>query len=76
MPPNQAPPSPSLYESSSFVDYGDIFVEIMEECRPFYSLDTTDQCHDRKKPLPPRLDDALKTLETDKKCNVTVSVVA
>jgi len=74
MPPNQAPPSSSIYESSNFVvDYGDIYVEIMEECRPFYSLNTTDTFHIRQTPLQPRLEDALKTLETNKKCNVTVS---
>ena len=71
MAPNQAQ-SLSAFDPSSF-DYGHIYVEIMEECRPFYCLTTNDDHFDRQKPLHPRLDDALKSLETNKKCNNTVS---
>lgn len=75
MPPNQAPPSSFAYESSNVVDLGEIYVEIMEECRPFYSLATADKHLGCQKTLPPRLEDALKTPDTaeNKKWNETVS---
>jgi hypothetical protein len=73
MPPNQAPPSSSIY-ASSFVDYGDIYVEILEECRPFYSLATADKHLNCQKTIQPRLEDALKNKETpEKKWKATVS---
>ena len=74
MPPNQAPPSSSIYESSSFVDFGDIFVDIMEECRPFYSLANADKRFDCQNSIQPRLEDALKGNKTpEKQGNRTVS---
>jgi hypothetical protein len=66
MAPNQAP-SPSAYESIE--NYGNIFVEIIDLCRPFYSL----QENGKQNLLPPRLDDALKDNQSGKNSPNNVS---
>jgi hypothetical protein len=53
MAPNQAP---SAYDYETIVD---IYVDIMETCRPFYSLKENDEKFQHGS-IPPRLDDALE----------------
>jgi hypothetical protein len=67
MAPNQAP---SVYDYESIVDF---YVDIMETCRPFYSLKENDkQFHHYS--IPPRLDDALEAAnQSGKNCAKNVS---
>ena len=55
------------------VDLGDIYVQIMEQCRPFYSL--SDEEKHLHSTLPPRLDDALEAMHSGSKNNVSESFI-
>lgn len=66
MAPNQAPSS-SAYESID--DFGSMYVEIMDLCRPFYSLKE----NGKHNSLPPRLDDALMYNQSGKNSPNNVS---